>query len=393
MVSGAHSPHVRGRADREDVVTHRTGKEASGKETGKEQKSRQNGGLPHLVIVRAHRPKPVHANASSPSVSLSAPHLPRPAPVVRERQTHAQPTPVTSTVSEKTEGQGGQRLCPQEALSYTTAILSRRADRVLVQQRSLDQRLQLLHRRVRGRQARGMCRHVQSQIKSAREQERREEGGERTAVVPDPIPMQVDGAVEDVDVDRVTLGVQFRSCDDSNQSKRDCLDSNSADHSMDEDSNQSHEPKLVVATPPASLASEKLNWSKESSSPSNEFKNQSDRRSEVVERWRQQLRVVCAGVGVAGVEGGGGEVTDGSSDDEGGETTCAADIGHRRYVCTYMLSNYWPCSPVLLYTIMHYYTPTIHGLTLSNHIIRGYVELLVVIMSALTHSCVSLDCC
>lgn len=301
MVSVAHSPHVNGKAGRKDVVTHRTGKE-----TGKEQRSKQNGGLPHLVIVRAHRPKPTvynHANATTVSVSLPAPQ-PLPA---EDRQTHAQPTPITSTaVIGKRGSEGGHSVCPQAALSYTTAILSKRAERVLTRQRSLDHRLQLLHRRVRGRQGKGMCRHVQSQIRSARER--------AAAAAHDPLPMQVDGAIEDVDMSHVACRLQ-RSCDNFDQSK--CDDGDELNCVVTE----SHEPKLEADVPPALLAGDQLPEAEESS------EQQCDGRSEVVERWRQQLHTVCEGGGE-----GGGEVTDRSSDEEGEGPHYAANIRRKRYV-------------------------------------------------------------
>lgn len=295
MVSVAHSPHVNGKAGRKDVVTHRTGKE-----TGKEQRSKQNGGLPHLVIVRAHRPKPTvpnHANATPLSVSLPAPQP----PPVEERQTQAQPTPVTTTaVSGKRGSEGGHSVCPQAALSYTTAILSKRAERVLSRQRSLDHRLQLLHRRVRGRQGKGMCRHVQSQISSAKE---------RAVVCHDPLPMQVDGAIEDV---HVACSLQ-RSCDIFDQSR--CDDGDELNCVVTD----SHEPKLDVDFPPALLAGDQFPETEESS------EQQSDGRSEVVERWRQQLHTVCEGGGE-----GGGEVTDKSSDEEGEGPPYVANVRRKR---------------------------------------------------------------
>lgn len=309
MVSVAHSPHVNGKAGRKDIVTHRPGKE-----TGKEQRSKQNGGLPHLVIVRAHPPKtPVHSYANV-ATSLSVP-LPAPQPPpVQERQTHAQPTPVTTTtISGKRDDEEGHCVCPQAALSYTTAIVSKRADRVLHRQRSLDHRLHLLHRRIRGRQGKSMCRHVQSQIQSARE---------RAVVTHDPLPMQVDGAIEDVDVSRFASNIQ-RSCDNFDQSK--CDDGEEVNCVVTE--SNSHEPKLEAGVPPALLTGDQLPGAEESS--------ECDGRSEVVERWRQQLRMVCE----SGAEGGG-EATDRSSDEEGEGPACA-DIRQKRCVC-------YSSSPVLI---------------------------------------------
>ena len=349
MVSVAHSPRVHGKAGHEDLVTHRPSKDA-GKGARKEQKTpRQNGGLPHLVLVRAHHPKPLAAVACSPCCApLPAPKLaadgsssPVPARAV---QTHAQPTSTAArTVVCEEERQGTEStVCPQVALSYTTAILSKRSERVLTRQRALDDRLQRLHGRMRGRQGRAMCRHVQSQLESVAKMEREGESGEeRGTSSPAAIPMQVDGAVEDVGIEAnrvVRRSLQFGSCDDLDQSKS----SQCIDISVKEEEDSIEAKLVVVDTPPASVidSSDKLNWSKgESSNPSDEsseFYRSDAPSSEVVERWRQQLRGVCVGLGGGGEEeeGGRGEVTDGSSDEEGGEDFEPTDITRRRYEST-----------------------------------------------------------
>ena len=333
MVSVAHSPRVNGKAGREDATSH-----CAGKEGGKEPRARRNGMLPHPVIVRAKPSKLPAPRLSIPAPAPApTPSGPRPTPPVVECQTQAQPTPQASTVP---GGEGGRSVCSQAALSYTTAILARRAERTLCRQRDLDHRLQQLRSRVRGRQGRAVCRHVGAQILSARERREVREGQEgKEGGIGDAIPMQVDGAIEDISVSRGASCVQYKSCDsidqlkceDMDQSKLDIDQSKCSDVDqskiVSEDIDRAKELKVAnVASD--SLASDKLDWSQQTASfRSHELKIPSDRRSQVVERWRQQLSAMCEG---GGGEGGGGEVTEGSSDEEGGEACAVADTGRRR---------------------------------------------------------------
>ena len=137
--------------------------------------------------------------------------------------------------------------------------------------------------------------------------------------------MQVDGAVEDICVDRISVArsLKFESCDTADQSKRDT--SPTAINDVVENSTKS------VSDPLESKGSTYKNSPLLGSSPDwsslGQFlKNRSgeldgsDGRSEVVERWRQQLRGACTGVGGGGEicdPGAGGDVTDTSSDEEG----------------------------------------------------------------------------
>ena len=352
MVNVAHSPPVRGKAGHEDVVSRRP---LPSKETAKKEKSKQNGGLPHLVLVRAHHPKANAVVPSSPPAPFPAPNNHSESVPARPAvQTRAQPTSTApSTVVCGGRNDGEHSVSPQVALRYTTDILSRWSDRALSRQQSLDDRLQQLHSRVRGRQGRAMCRHVQSQIKSARrrrkgEGEREEEEGEEkgeegegegkregkreegegerkergsSPVVPAALPMQVDGAVDDIGTSRVVRTLQFHSCDESDQSKRtESSDSTDMEISVDMDTAP---PKQEIETPPPLLnKSDNLAELLSARRQSGESDPRPDRRAEVLERWRQQLRGVCGG-GLGGAGGergecgeGEGEVTDVSSDEE-----------------------------------------------------------------------------
>ena len=332
MVSVAHSPHVRGKPP-----------PATGREPGKEKKTKvaektlQNGGLPHLVLVKTPHPKgaafvrasspPPINNNSSASDDASDAHR-----VVRTAiRTQAQPTGNEggeggggTTCCGDSREEGGRSVCPQAALSYTSAILTSRAKKVLRQQESLDDRLRRLHSRVRGRQGRGVCRHVQSQISYAASVGG--EGGEERERPPvkraASIPMQVDGAVEEVSVDRISVArsLNFGSRGDSDQSKRDT--SQPIDVVGNSTGAPSDEPNLEgvlrSANPRGNLLGNR----------SSEFGG----KSEVVERWRQQLRGSCVGMGGGRGEIGesacGGEVTDTSSDEEG--TAECPDTRQRR---------------------------------------------------------------
>ena len=344
MVSVANSPHVvRGKSA---PTTREPGKEAKAKVSGK---TLQNGGVPHLILVKTPHPRPSNAvvHRASPSPPPPAPqnhHSPssadddavrgEPAPVRTSIRTLAQPTgseDTGATSCEEAREDGEQSVCPQVALSYTSGILTSRADRVLRRQLSLDDRLRRLHDRVRGRQGRGVCRHVHSQLSyaavAAKEGEQRKEEGEGRGLISRAasIPMQVDGAVEDICVDRISVArsLKFESCDTADQSKRDT--SPTAINDVVENSTKS------VSDPLESKGSTYKNSPLLGSSPDwsslGQFlKNRSgeldgsDGRSEVVERWRQQLRGACTGVGGGGEicdPGAGGDVTDTSSDEEG----------------------------------------------------------------------------
>ena len=348
MVSVAHSPHVHGKANNHrdnDVGTHRP----SGK--GSETKAaRQNGGLPHLVLVRAHHPtKPTYTvNAAAPPLvqPLPAPYYPSDTNTAlpdRAAITQTQAQPTSSTTNPTTACDNSREfttVCPQTALSYTSAIITRRSEHFQTRQKVLDDRLQQLHSRVRGRQGKGVCRHVQSQLKSASHLNQRGpkvgeqdvEADRESEITPSinraaSIPMQVDGAVEDIDTSRATVvrSLQFESCDHSDQSE-----------------NSIHVDELGVLSSVEKLPpDEKLDLSN-SFDRSNGFGNRlSDGRSEIVERWRQQLRGMCVGVegvGIGGGGGDGGEVTDASSEDEEemeGDGSNMVEMGQKRYAHTH----------------------------------------------------------
>lgn len=238
--------------------------------------------------------------------------------------------------------EGEPSVCPQAALSYTSTILTSRADRVLSRQQTLDERLRRLHSRVRGRQERGVCRHVQSQLSYTAvaakvEGERRREGGggEGRAAISRAasIPMQVDGAIEDVCVDRVSVArsLKFGSCDNSDQSKRSTsptIDDNIIGDSTEQISDQQkQEVSIDRNSPPNNTrdwpAVDKFLQNRSGGfSRSVSLSSLDGGRSEIIDRWQQQLRGACVGPGgggggEVGEAAGTGEVTDTSSDEEG----------------------------------------------------------------------------
>lgn len=265
MVSGTHAV-PNGKAGVEDMAT-----QCVGKEGGKEQRLRKNGVISHPALLSGV--------AANPPTSR--------APPVRkeERKTRGQPTQDVSTERER-GGEVGGSICPQAALSYTSAILARRVGRVDTRQSQLDGRLSTLRSRVRCRQGREVCRHVRRQLKVARgRRERSEEGAVSSEECGGEgrgggIPMQVDGAIEESPV-----GLACRE--------------------------PAHEPRgqppgpMEVGLDSLPVVSGKLNMSNQSSQS-----GQSEECSvvQVVERWRQQLRTVCGDAG--------GEVTESSSDEE-----------------------------------------------------------------------------
>ena len=334
MVSVAHSPQVRGgKAPPPPPSNGREAKPASSP-SGKE-KTTPNGGLSHPVLGKGSNPRRAPAAASSvqPAATSPAPRgsdapplaraSPDDAEIVRNApiRTQAEPTG-TNEAQEKTQDEGERSVCSEAALTYTSNILSWRAQSVRRRQLSLDDRLQRLHSRVRRRQGRGVTRHVQVQLSYAgasvntkatanEEREVRE-----TASVPlaSSIPMQVDGAVEDVCVDRIAVARSLNFEDFSDQSKRDTSQ-------VIDVVGSSEQPK-----PPESTGHTHngiaQDWSRILQNRLGRFdkKRMSEERSEVVERLRQQLRGVCVGLGSGEVPGEcrGDEVTDASSDEEGG---------------------------------------------------------------------------
>ena len=369
MVSVANSPHVvRGKTAREP------GKEVKPKPkpTGK---AIQNGGVPHLVLVKTPHPRPSSAvNAtpsSSPPLPAPAPRNHRPPPAVATTTTttssadtgRGEPAAVRTSIRTRgqptgTEGaetmscndtreEGEPSVCPQAALSYTSTILTSRADRVLSRQQTLDERLRRLHSRVRGRQERGVCRHVQSQLSytavaaKVKEEGRKEGGGEGRAAISRAasIPMQVDGAVEDVCVDRVSVArsLKFGSCDNSDQSKRSAsptIDDNIIGDSTEQISyQQKQEVSIDRNSPPNNTrdwpAVDKFLQNRSGGFSGSASLSLSDGgRNEIVDRWQQQLRGACVGPGgggggEVGEAAGNGEITDTSSDEEG-EPVCSS---------------------------------------------------------------------
>lgn len=262
MVSGTHAV-PNGKPGVEDMA-----EQCVGKEGGKEQRLRKNGVISHPVLLSG-----VAANSQASRVP----------PVHKEgRKTRGQATQDVSTERER-GGEGGRSICPQDALSFTSAILTNRVGRVGTRQRQLDSRLLTLRSRMRSRQGREVCRHVRRQLKVARERRERSEegtvsseecGGEGRG---GGIPMQVDGAIEE---SPVPLTCRMQALEQPLEQMETGLD-------------------------PLPVASDKLNMSNQSSQSS-----QSEECSvvQVVERWRQQLCSVC--------EEAGGEVTESSSDEE-----------------------------------------------------------------------------
>ena len=371
MVSVANSPHVvRGKAA---TTSREPGKETKTKASGK---TLQNGGVPHLVLVKTPHPRTPNAVGqrrhtaclSPPSPAPNNHHSPissadngrgEPAAVRTTVRTCAQPTESEETgitCCDESREEGEQSVCPQVSLAYTSGILTSRADRVLRRQKCLDDRLQRLHRRVRGRQGRGVSRHVQSQLSyaatAAKDGEDKKEGegeGRGSISRAASIPMQVDGAVEDVVVDRVSVArtLKFESCNvGSDQSKsgtassaiNDIIDNSPSNPSKTEgstdiiDISTSNPSKTEGSTHRNSLRASLGQFLKNQSS---EFDG-SDGRSEVVERWRQQLRGACVGdgggvgVGEIGDPGASGDVTDTSSDEEG--DTVRSSARAKRYI-------------------------------------------------------------
>ena len=312
---------------------------AAGREPKKEQKTFQNGGLPHLVLVRAPHPKPSATvpqkdTRSSPPpaprvvsdrLTVSADEVDTESPVRTGIRTLAQPSGSTGETRccRETREEGEKSVCPQAAISYTSSILSRRAEGVRCRQLSLDDRLRRLHGRVRSRQGKGVCHHVQSQLRYAGagvcEGEIGEDGSSEITSAA-TIPMQVDGAVEDVCADRVAVArsLNFESFDHSDQSKHDTSQAVDVVGNSDQP-----KPERASHTPnptPSTANSEAPQFLGQLRNRSNKFRGKrllSDGRSEVVERWRQQLRGVCGGVGEDVGVCRGGEVTDTSSDEEG----------------------------------------------------------------------------